>query len=126
MVKRDTARKNLYEAKLHERKNLMHVHVSKELKTKLGIKTRALLVNKGDSVRIMRGGNRGKTGKIARVNYQKLVVYIEGVSRKNAKGTEVLISFQPSNLALTDLNMTDARKKEFGGAAAPAKAEPKV
>ncbi len=123
-MKRDTERKNLYEAKLHEKKNLVHAHTSKELRQKLGIKTRSLLLNKGDSVKIMRGSNRGKSAKIAKVNYNRAIVYLEGISRKNAKGTEMLIAFQPSNLMLTDLNMTADRKKVFG--TAPAKAEPKV
>ncbi len=122
-MKRDEARKARYEAKLHERKNLMNIHVSKDLKARLNIKKRALLANKGDSVKVMRGSNRGKSAKIAKVNYKKLVVYLEGISRKNAKGTEVLIPFQPSNLMLTDLNMTEARKKEFGNVA-PAAAKP--
>ncbi len=114
MVKRDIERKNRYKAKMHTRKNHMHVHISKELKNNLSIKSRALLINKGDNVRIMRGTHKNKNGKIAKVNYSKRVVYIEGITRKNAKGTERLISFQPSNLMLTELNMTKERKKEFG------------
>lgn len=114
MMKRDSARKKLYEAKLHEKKALMHAHTSKELRAKLGIKKRALLLNKGDSVKIMRGKNKGKIAKVARLNYNKLVVYLEGISRKNARGTEVLIPFQPSNLMLTELNITEDRKKKFG------------
>lgn len=122
-MKKDAERKKFYEAKLHERKNMMHVHVSKELGKKLNTKKRALLVNKGDAVKIMRGSHRGKAGKVAKVNYNKLKVYLEGVSRKNAKGTEILIAFQPSNLMLTELNMSKERKGEFGTAQ---KEEPKV
>ncbi|MEW6528294.1 MAG: 50S ribosomal protein L24 [Candidatus Micrarchaeota archaeon] len=113
-MKRDSERKKFYSAKLHTRKNLMHVHTSKELRNKLNIKTRALLANKGDSVKIMRGIHRNKTSKIAKISYVKRLVYLEGISRKNAKGTEKLIPFQPSNLMLIELNMTKDRKKKFG------------
>lgn len=130
-MKKDSARKKFYGAKLHEKKNMMHVHISKELKAKLNTAKRALLITKGDSVKVMRGGSRGRTAKVARLNYNKLAVYLEGISHKNARGTEVLVRFQPSNLMLTDLNMNEARKKEFGVSeeqkSAPAKKEePKV
>ncbi len=115
-MKKDTERKNLYGAALHTRKSLMHVHASKELRAKLNTRKRALLVNKGDSVKILRGSHSGKSAKVAKVNYSRLVVYLEGISHKNAKGTEMLIPFQPSNLMLTELNMGKDRKKEFGAA----------
>lgn len=123
-MKRDVARRNLYEAKLHTKKHLMHLHVAKELRTKLGQKSRSMLVNKGDTVKIMRGSFKGKSVKVAKVNYNNMKLYLEGVTRKNAKGTEVLIAFEASNLMLTDLNMTQDRKKTFG--TAPKAAEPKV
>ncbi len=113
-MKRDRERKMHYEAVLHERAKRMHVHLSRELKAKLGTKKRALLVNKGDNVKVMRGAHAGKNAKVAKVNYNQLRVYIEGISHKNAKGTEMLIPFHPSNLALTELNMSKERKKKFG------------
>ncbi|MFA5077254.1 MAG: 50S ribosomal protein L24 [Candidatus Micrarchaeia archaeon] len=113
-MKKDTERKKFHEAKLHELRPRMHMHLSKDLRTKLKIKNRALLVNKGDSVRIMRGSGKGKTAKVGRVSYAKGVVYLEGISRKNAKGTEILIPFQASNLLLLELNMSEGRKRQFG------------
>ncbi len=113
-MKRAPARKRLYGARLHELKKMVHVHVSKELRKKLNAKARALLANKGDSVKIMRGSHKGKGGKIAKVSYNNIRIYIEGISRKNAKGTEKLVAFHPSHLVLTDLNMSEERKKEFG------------
>ncbi|MDD5337258.1 MAG: 50S ribosomal protein L24 [Candidatus ainarchaeum sp.] len=113
-MKRDTERKKFYEAKLHELRSRMHVHLSKELKAKLKTKSRALLANKGDNVKIMRGSKRGKTAKIGRISYAKGKIYLEGMSHKNAKGTEILMPFQPSNLLLVELNMSESRKKQFG------------
>lgn len=113
-MKKDAERKKFYNAKMHERTHFMHAHLSKELKTKIGTKKRAVLINRGDSVKIMRGTHKGKIAKVAKVNYNKLAVYLEGISHKNAKGTEILIRFQPSNLMLTELKLSKERKKQFG------------
>lgn len=112
-MKKNIARKKFYEAKLHERKNLMNVHLSKDLKTKLKTKKRAMLINKGDGVRIARGAHKNKNAKVAKVNYNKLKVFLEGISCKNAKGTEKLIPFHPSKLILIDINMSKDRKKKL-------------
>lgn len=111
-MKRDSERKALYEAKLHELKNRMHVHVSKELKKKLNSKARAQLVKKGDTVKVLRGSLKGKSGKVAKVNYNALKLFIEGVTRKNAKGADVLIPFQASNLVLLEVAAGKEKKVE--------------
>lgn len=112
-MKADTERKKLYSAKLHEKGKQLHVHVSKEARKKTGLTARAILANRGDSAKIMRGSNKGKSAKVARLSYGKGAIYLEGIAHKNAKGTEVLIAFQPSNLMLTDLNMSKERKEKF-------------
>ncbi|MBU0586457.1 50S ribosomal protein L24 [Candidatus Micrarchaeota archaeon] len=119
MMKRDSERKKLYTAKKHEKRAYVHVHLSKELKSKLGIKKRAITINKGDSVKVLRGSLKGKSAKVARVSYGKSVVYLEGVSRKNAKGTETLIPFQPSNLILTELLISKERRTQYSIQAKP-------
>lgn len=112
-MKRDTARKRLAQAKSEKRKPLLNVHISKDLKKRMKKKMRSLLVRKGDKVRIMRGDFDGKEGKITRVNYGRAIVFVEGISAKNSKGTEIPIPIQPSNLLLLDVNMSDGRKVLF-------------
>jgi large subunit ribosomal protein L24 len=111
-MKADSSRKKLYEAKNHEKKALLHVHLSKELRLKS--KKRSILVMKGDKVRVMRGGMKGKEGKIAEVDYNRVIVFVEGLNMKNARGKETPLPLQPSNLLLVDANMAGSRKELFG------------
>lgn len=113
-MKRDSERKKFYNAKLHKHKKMMNVHLSKELKAKTNIKTRALLPNKGDEVKVARGAYKNKQGKIAKLDYRRHLIYLEGVTRKNARGRDTLIPFHASNLVLITLNISKERKKKFG------------
>ncbi len=112
-MKSDTERKRYYKARLHEKTKRMHVHLSKELRAKLKRKRRAVLLREGDRVRIMRGPDRGKAAKVARVSHLSLKVYCEGVVLRTAKGREVMKALQPSNLLLVGLEQTKERKELF-------------
>jgi large subunit ribosomal protein L24 len=112
-MKRDTERKKLALAKKEKKKALLNVHISKDLKKRMKKKMRSLLVRKGDRVRVMRGDMDGKEGKVLRVNYGRAVVFVEGITSKNSKGTEIPMALQPSNLLLLDVNMSDERKTLF-------------
>lgn len=112
-MKPDTERKKYYNARLHKKKDFLHVHLSKDLRQKLKIKKRALLIHKGDKVMVMRGSGRNKTGKVAKVNYNKSKVYIEGISNRTARGKEILVALEPSNLLLLEAEMTHERKELF-------------
>src|SRR5271155_4200678 len=78
-------------APMHMRQNFVNVHISKELSAKLGIKRRSIEVRKGDTVKVMTGDNRGKTGKVSIVNLKTGKVFIEGIVRKTAKSKDKLI-----------------------------------
>ncbi len=125
-MKSDTERKHYYKARLHEKTKRMHVHLSKELRAKLKRKRRSLLVREGDRVRIMRGPDRGKTVKVARVSHLSMKVYCEGLALRNAKGREVPKALQPSNLLLVGLEQTKERKEIFAEEAFVKKEEKKV
>ena len=112
-MKSDTERKKRYAAKNHKKKDFLNVHLSKELKEKMKQKRRALLVNKGDTVKVMIGSKKGKTGKVARVSHVKIKVYIEGLTVRNAKGDEKLIAFQPSNLMIIEVEPSKERMEIF-------------
>ena len=70
-------------------------------------------MRRGDEVQIMRGKLKGRTGKIARVNYTKYRVYIEGVTRKRTVGTEAQIGLHPSKLKIINLNIDDKRRQKI-------------
>jgi len=112
-MKSDTERKIYYTEKLHKRKSRLHVHLSKELRSRLKAKRRALLVRTGDSVRIMRGPGKGKEAKVGDVNTVRRKVFVEGIAAKNAKGREIPIALEPSNLLLIALEPTAERKEIF-------------
>lgn len=101
-----------YEAPLHMRRHYMSVHLSKELRQKLATTRRSIPVVKGDKVKIMRGRRRGTTGKISEVDLSSCRVYVEGVGKGKARGTEVLIPVEPSNLLLLDGDFNKKGRKE--------------
>jgi len=105
-------RKTRYNAPLHQRRHYLGVHLSKELKAKLTTKRRSVPVVKGDKVKVLRGKRKGLTGKVARVDLTACVVYLEGLAKGKARGTEVPISVQPSNLLLLDGDFAKKGRKE--------------
>jgi large subunit ribosomal protein L24 len=112
-------RKFLLNAPMHFRHKQTSVHLSKELRDKLGV--RSLPVRAGDKVMVIKGDHKGRSGKVAEVDLKGPWVKIEGITRKKADGTEVLVKFRPWNLIITDLNMKDPWRKKIierrGGAA---------
>jgi len=95
-------RKFRYSAPLHMRKKMVSVHLSRELRAKLSTKKRNAPVHKGDKVKVVRGENKGRTGKVMEVDLSALKVYVEGIARRNARGVEKLAPIDPSNLLLLE------------------------
>ncbi len=112
-MKPDTERKKFYSEKIHKRKNRLRCHLSKELRSKLKAKKRSLLIHKGDSIKVLRGPGKGKTAKVSKVSTIKRKVYVEGVVAKTARGKEVPMALEASNLMLVGLESTKERKAIF-------------
>ncbi|ESQ26096.1 MAG: ribosomal protein L24p/L26e, archaeal/eukaryotic [uncultured Acidilobus sp. OSP8] len=104
-------RKAFYNAPLHLRHKLASAHLSRELRDKLGIRSLPVVV--GDRVMIMKGDHKGKTGKVTEVDLKGLWVKVEGITRKKADGTEVLVKFRPWNLLILDLNLKDKWRRRI-------------
>lgn len=126
-MKSDTERKKFYSEKLHKKKNRLHVHLSKDLRTKVKTKKRAISVRKNDLVKVLRGPGKGKEAKVAKVSVLKRKVYVEGIVAKNSKNKEILLALEPSNLLLLSLDQSKERKQLFNDSAfvAEQKAEKK-
>lgn len=125
MIQSSQPRKQRYfraNAPMHVRQNFVNVHISKDLAKRLGIKKRSIEVRKGDTVKIMSGDSRGKSGKVTSVNLKTSKVLIEGVSRRNAKNKELLVPIHASNLYITDLDISDKLRAEEVGKKAEKKA----
>lgn len=101
-------RKYVYHAPLHIRHKFLSAHLSKELREKY--KRRSFPVRKGDEIEIMKGKFKKKTGKISRVDLNKIKVYIDGITRKKVDGSEVQVPIHPSNLKIINLNLEDAKR----------------
>ena len=103
-------RKYRYNAPLHVKQKFVHVHLSAELRKKHGF--RNVQVRKGDKVKIMRGSNKGKEGKVDRVSLKYEKVYITGFENIKKDGSKTMISFTPSNLMIITLNIDDKKRKQ--------------
>jgi len=91
----------------------MNVHISKDLRKKLGVSARSFSLRKGDRVRVMRGSHKGKTGKITKVDLKGVRAYVEGIVSRKAKGEEVPVPFIPSNLLMLDGGFDDKWRKRI-------------
>ncbi|MEM7818206.1 MAG: 50S ribosomal protein L24 [Candidatus Aenigmatarchaeota archaeon] len=103
-------RKLLFRAPKHLRRKMLSAHLSKELREKL--KRRSMPLRKGDEVKIMRGKFKGKIGKVLRVSYKKYRIYVEGCTKKTARGEEKLVAIHPSKVMIVNLNLEDKWRAE--------------
>ena len=109
-------RKFRFDAQNHIRQNFINVHISNELSAKLGIKRRSIEARKGDTVRIMAGDSKGKSGKITAVSLKTGKIMVDGIVRKNSKNKELQIAIYASNTYLTDMDLSDKlRQAEIDG-----------
>ena len=103
-------RKMLFNAPVHIRHKQMAAPVSSELAASRGAKT--LPVRKGDTVRIMRGDNKGFEGKVSRVDLKAYRIYLEGLTREKTDGTNIFLAIHPSKVQIRNLNLDDKYRKE--------------
>jgi len=103
-------RKFVHNADQHLRRKMLSAHLSKELREKYH--RRSFPVRKGDEVQIMRGKFKGKKGKVAKVDYKKYRIYIEGITIKKADGTERMFPIHPSNAMIVSLDLSDKKRVE--------------
>ena len=101
-------------APLHTKHRFMASNLSKELRKKLG--TRNVAVRKGDTVKIMRGKFKKKTGKTSMIDVKRERISIEGIQTQKKDGTKINVYFHPSKIQITDLgedrNLKNKEKKE--------------
>ncbi|MEM3227492.1 MAG: 50S ribosomal protein L24 [Candidatus Micrarchaeaceae archaeon] len=101
--KRRIQRAFRYTAPLHLRQHFVHAHLDKALKSKLGLSIRSIRVAKGDTVKIVAGKNKGKSGKVSKVDLSRGVIYLDSLVRKNARGKERAIPVKPSSVYVMDI-----------------------
>lgn len=103
-------RKYRYNAPIHIKRKFLSVNLSKDLRTKFG--TRNVIIKKGDKVKILRGNFKSQESKVSDINLKKGIVYLDGMENTRREGSKSRIPFQPSNLQIVDLDLSDKIRKE--------------
>jgi len=118
-------RKLVFNAPAHIRHKMMAAPLSSELQASKGAKT--LPVRRGDTVRILRGDNKGFEGKVSRVDLKTYRIYLEGLTREKVDGTNIFLAVHPSKVQIRNLNLDDKYRKDIilGRKQAPEKKEKK-
>ena len=102
-------RKKNYSAPIHANKNRLKCRLDEFLQEEYGL--RSLVVKTGDLVKVMRGQFRETEGKVVRVDYQDVQVFLDSATVTKADGKEVNVPVHPSNLMLVKLELDDERKE---------------
>ncbi|MBI2573220.1 50S ribosomal protein L24 [Candidatus Woesearchaeota archaeon] len=103
-------RKFRYAAPLHVRQKFVHVHLSKDLRAKHGV--RSTQIRKGDKVRVLRGQFKKREAQVERVSLHFSKVYLSGLDVVKRDGSKVQVALEPSNLVIVELDLKDKRRKE--------------
>ena len=101
-------RKRLYKLSLHQIRKRLVAPLDKAVAKSIGKKR--LVVRTGDTIKVLTGKHKGKTGKVEKVDYTRMKVYIKEIKFKNVKGQERLVPFVASNLLLTNVLTEDRRR----------------
>ena len=102
-------RKYRANAPLHTKRKFLCAHLTDALIDKH--KKRSLRLRVGDTVKVLRGQYKGRTGKVQEIDTKKTEVIISGIDVQKADGTKSARPISPSNLMITELITED--KKRF-------------
>ena len=101
-------RKYIAKAPLHIKQKMVGANLSRELRKEIGLRT--IPVKKGDTVKILRGQYKGKTGKVEKVNLTKQRVFVAGAEFVKKNGSKSMYPLTSSSLQITKLNNDDKRR----------------
>ncbi len=108
-TQRRKQRKYRYNAPLHIKQKMLHVHLSPELRKKYGF--RNVQVKKGDKVKVLRGQFAKKEGKVERVSLKREHVFVTGLEVVRKEGAKMATPLNPSNMMILELNLNDKKRK---------------
>jgi len=106
--KPNKSRKAQYNMPLHKRAKAIAGHLNEKLKKELN--KRSIPLRKNDTVKVVRGSNKGKTGKIIEVNRTSMKIFIEKIIGKKSDGTEYKIAIDPSNVVVIEIDKSDKKR----------------
>merc|ERR1739840_65218 len=103
-------RKRHFLAPSHIRRKLMTSPLSKDLRSKYGVKN--MPIRKDDEVQVVSGHYKGQqVGKVVQCYRKKFCVYIERIQREKANGANVHVGIHPSKTVIVKLKLDKDRKK---------------
>ena len=105
---RRKSRKAYFTAPSSIRRKLMSAQLSKELATKYA--TRSIPVRNGDTVKVVRGPNKGREGKVTEVYRRRWCIHVEKLVKEKMNGQQAKIPIHPSNCSITNLRLDKDRK----------------
>ncbi len=103
-------RKYQRNAPLNIKHRFLSVLLSDQLREKY--QKRNIPVKKGDTVKILRGQFKKKSGKVTKVFLKKTRVHVEGMDLVKKDGSKVPYSIHPSNLMITELTLDDKKRQK--------------
>ena len=103
-------RKYRIHAPFHIKHKFLSATISKELRKRWN--RRSFPLRKEDTVKVMRGAFKKKTGKISEIDLKNSKVYIQGIQKTRKDGTKVNVPFAASNLQITELHLEDKKRIE--------------
>lgn len=105
-------RKARAHAPLHKKRRMVAAHLDSTLMREYNV--RSLTVRKGDTVKVLRGGegSKGTESKVAKVDLAECKIIIENVTVAKADGTLKQKAVDPSDVVITKLDLSDPWRKE--------------
>jgi len=103
-------RKALATAPLHRKSKELRAHLDPAKYGSSGVKR--ITLRTGDTVKVVRGSRQGHEGKISKVDLKKCRVAIERALLQKADNKEVSLWFDPSNLLVTKVDLSDPVRRE--------------
>lgn len=97
-------------APLHRKSKEIRVHLDQG-KFK-DVPSKRVTLRKGDTVKIIRGSRSGHEGKVAQIDVKRRKVSIEKALLRKSNNKEVSLWFDPTNLVITKLDLSDPIRKE--------------
>jgi len=104
---RRKSRKRHFTAPSSERRVIMSATLSESLRKTHNV--RSLPIRKGDEVMVMRGGFKGREGKVKTVYRRRWIIHLEKLTRDKANGSSIPIGFDPSKVVITKLHLDKDR-----------------
>eukprot|EP01059_Diplonema_ambulator_P033094 TRINITY_DN6777_c1_g1_i1.p2 TRINITY_DN6777_c1_g1~~TRINITY_DN6777_c1_g1_i1.p2 ORF type:complete len:136 (+),score=59.87 TRINITY_DN6777_c1_g1_i1:58-465(+) len=108
-ISRRKQRKAHFTAPSHVRRVIMSATLSKDLRAKYNV--RSVPIRKDDEVKIVRGSQKGRDGKVVACYRKKWAIHVDKVTREKVNGATVQVPIHPSNVQITKLKVDNDRKK---------------